>query len=175
MRSASGERGGGALSRGVAAAAAAAAICHREGNHCKELLTYDRVKVKFHHVTKEVCGALCANCPECLRSAEVKKPRAGGMPIITQGTNMRGQVCAKHERTVSQHNAPAPRAHRARTASHICHTNTVHHAGDNSTYATPTLDSSHPDFAEAKAIARQSGPCDKSMEKYSASWGVFVI
>jgi hypothetical protein len=84
-----------------------------------------------------------------------------------------GRASRKHERTASQHNDPTPRAHRARTASQICHTNNVHHAGDNSNYATPTLDSSHPDFDEAKAIARQSGPCDKSMEKYSASWGVF--
>jgi hypothetical protein len=55
------------------------------GNHCKGLLTYKRATPLYYHVTKATCIALCADCPEFIQQAEVRKPRAGGTPIITQG------------------------------------------------------------------------------------------
>ena len=65
---------------------------HFAGNCCKGLLTFKRVQPLYYHVTKVACFALCDDCPDCLKAAEVKKPRAGGTPIITQGMNQRGQV-----------------------------------------------------------------------------------
>ena len=65
---------------------------HLEGNHCKETGTFNRAKRKYYHLTKEVCGYIADVCPECLRAKDIKKPRAGHMPMITQGANVRGQV-----------------------------------------------------------------------------------
>ena len=65
---------------------------HLQHNHAKGLGLYKRIATVMAHVTKQVCIAFCEDCPICLKQQEVKKPRAGYMPIITHGMNMRGQV-----------------------------------------------------------------------------------
>ena len=65
---------------------------HLGNNHAKGLGLYKRIGPVMAHVTKQVCIAFCQDCPVCLKQKEVKKPRAGYMPIITHGMNVRGQV-----------------------------------------------------------------------------------
>ena len=67
-------------------------LIHTENQHIKGKLLYKKVQPKLHGITKQVCEAFCQHCPTCLIQQEAKKPRAGFMPMITHGMNVRGQL-----------------------------------------------------------------------------------